>query len=147
MRVCIVFVGMYIEQVMVMQPQVQQVANQGQVIMVQMPDGRMVPAQVQGGVQPQMVQYQQQPQQVQTVVVPQPQQQTVIVPQPSFPQQQHAYNPEMKQNGGGQVEPVTIAAPYVPQQPPAYNPGGNGIVEDNEGGEGGKPTNGGYNFQ
>lgn len=133
------------------------VQPQGQVIMVQMPDGRMVPAQVQGQVQPQVVQpmqYQQQINQpVQTVVVPQPQQQTVVVPQPqpNSVSDAPAYNPEYNaynQNGGGQVEPVAIAAPYNPEIVQPYNPEANGIEEDNgEGGEGGGATNGGYNFQ
>merc|ERR1712154_281446 len=120
---------------------------QGQVVMVQMPDGRMVPAQIQGAVggAPQQIQYQQQPQQVQQVVVipqPQPSAYNINNNQPSAPQQ--VYIP-----GGGQIEQQQIARSYH-HDVPAYNPEANGIEEQNEGEGGnknGNPTNGAFAYQ
>eukprot|EP01084_Bolivina_argentea_P233849 393767_1 len=135
-----------------------QTQPQGQIIMVQMPDGRMVPAQIQGQVAApqQQIIYQQPIQQSQS----QQQQQVVVIPQPQ--PHSNGYQPvqpissvptyhDVSAPGTGQVEPQTISAPSAPEQPaynPAYNPGSN-IEEINyeEGGEGGKPTNGGFGYQ
>eukprot|EP01084_Bolivina_argentea_P233850 393769_1 len=138
--------------------QLQAAQPQGQIIMVQMPDGRMVPAQIQGQVAApqQQIIYQQPIQQSQS----QQQQQVVVIPQPQ--PHSNGYQPvqpissvptyhDVSAPGTGQVEPQTISAPSAPEQPaynPAYNPGSN-IEEINyeEGGEGGKPTNGGFGYQ